>query len=108
VRLGRGDDVAAVTPLPDLAVERKSDDPLFRLRALVAAQRVLVVAESAGRRETLTDYFTEYGLANAACDSFDAALASEARLLIATGPLAEGFALTSPPVALVTESELYP
>lgn len=108
VRLGRGDEVAAVTPLPDLAVERKSDDPLFRLRALVAAQRVLVVAESAGRRETLTDYFTEYGLANAACDSFDAALASEERLLIATGPLAEGFALTSPPIALVTESELYP
>jgi transcription-repair coupling factor (superfamily II helicase) len=108
VRLGRGDEVADVAALPDVAVERKSDDPLFRLRALIAAQRVLVVAESAGRRETLTDYFNEYGLPNIAVDSFDAALGVDAKLAIVVGPLAEGFALTAPPMALVTESELYP
>ncbi|MCP4635386.1 MAG: transcription-repair coupling factor [Methyloversatilis sp.] len=108
VRLGRGDEVADVAALPDVAVERKSDDPLFRLRTLIAAQRVLVVAESAGRRETLTDYFNEYGLPNIAVDSFDAALGVDAKLAIVVGPLAEGFALTAPPMALVTESELYP
>ncbi|WP_018410357.1 transcription-repair coupling factor [Methyloversatilis thermotolerans] len=112
VRLGRGDDLADVGVLPDVAVERKSDDPLFRLRALVAVQRVLVVAESAGRRETLADYFSEYGLRNAAVDGFDTALNSDTQLAIAVGPLAEGFVLTTPQkgqgLALVTESELYP
>jgi transcription-repair coupling factor (superfamily II helicase) len=51
-------------PLPALAVERKADDPLHKLRAFLAGfdGRVLLLAESPGRRETLADYLAEYGL----------------------------------------------
>ena len=110
VRMGRGtpDAATGAGALPELGIERKAADPLFRLRALVAAQRVVVVAESAGRRETLIDYFAEYGLASAPCDGFDAVFAAEAALSVTVGPLAEGFTLQAPPLTLVTESELYP
>ncbi|MCQ9376696.1 transcription-repair coupling factor [Methyloversatilis sp. XJ19-49] len=110
VRLGRGapDTSAGASALPELGIERKAADPLHRLRAQVAAQRVVVIAESAGRRETLIDYFAEYGLASAQVDGFDAAVAADAALTVAIGPLVEGFALLSPAMVLVTESELYP
>lgn len=110
VRLGRGapDASAGASPLPELGIERKAADPLHRLRAQVAAQRVVVIAESAGRRETLIDYFAEYGLASAPVDGFDAAIAADTALTVAIGPLVEGFALSSPAIALVTETELYP
>jgi transcription-repair coupling factor (superfamily II helicase) len=110
VRMGRGtpDAATGAGALPELGIERKAADPLFRLRALVAAQRVVVVAESAGRRETLIDYFAEYGLASTPCDGFDAVFAAEAALSVTVGPLAEGFTLQAPPLTLVTESELYP
>jgi transcription-repair coupling factor (superfamily II helicase) len=110
VRMGRGtpDAATGAGALPELGIERKAADPLFRLRALVAAQRVVVVAESAGRRETLIDYFAEYGLASTPCDGFDAVFATEAALSVTVGPLAEGFVLQAPPFTLVTESELYP
>jgi transcription-repair coupling factor (superfamily II helicase) len=111
VRLGRGtpdDEQTGAAALPELGIERKAADPLHRLRALAAAQRIVVVAESAGRRETLIDYFAEYGLASAPCDGFDAALAADGALSVTVGPLAEGFTLQAPAVTLVTESELYP
>jgi transcription-repair coupling factor (superfamily II helicase) len=54
----------STTPLPPLAVERRADDPLHRIRAFVEqfGGRVLLVAESPGRRETMLEYFNEYGL----------------------------------------------
>ncbi|HEY6863868.1 MAG TPA: transcription-repair coupling factor, partial [Burkholderiales bacterium] len=43
-------------PLPDLAVERRAADPLHRLKDFLAgfSGRTLVLAESPGRRETIT------------------------------------------------------
>src|SRR6266702_1196440 len=43
-------------PLPELAVERRAADPLHRLKAFLAGTpaRVMLLAESPGRRETLS------------------------------------------------------
>ncbi len=51
-------------PMPDVAVNRRADDPLVNLRAylLQTEKRVLICAESHGRRETLQQYFSEYDL----------------------------------------------
>jgi len=42
--------------LPELAVERRAADPLHRLKAFLAGTpaRVMLLAESPGRRETLS------------------------------------------------------
>jgi len=95
--------------LPVLAVERRADDPLHRLRTFAAAfdGRVLVLAESAGRRETMLEYFAEYGLNISQVSDYKLFIESESRLVLGVGPLHTGFILSEPRIAVVTENELY-
>jgi transcription-repair coupling factor (superfamily II helicase) len=95
------------TGLPNLAVDRKADDPVAALRAFLNAtpQRVLLLAESPGRRETLNEYLTEHELHAAIVPDFAAFLAGETRLSLAHAPLSGGFRLDD--FAVVTENELY-
>jgi transcription-repair coupling factor (superfamily II helicase) len=53
---------AGMGPLPDLAVDRRAADPLQRLRAWHAAfgGRLLLSADSAGRRETIAQLLAEF------------------------------------------------
>ena len=98
-----------VSPLPPLAVERRADDPLHRLRAFTNAfpGRVLVLAEGAGRRETMLEYFNEHGLPTALVEDFERFNAGTDRFMLGVGPLRAGFVLTEPPLSVVTENELY-
>jgi len=104
---------AAAVPLPDVSVERKASDPLHRLRACLADDRagsigrVLVLAESAGRRETMAEYFAEYDLKPQACADLSEFLSSSMPFALTVGPLAYGFRLPAAGLAIVTESELY-
>ncbi|WP_079437027.1 transcription-repair coupling factor [Zoogloea sp. LCSB751] len=95
--------------LPDVSVERKANDPLHRLKAFTDGfpGRVLILAESAGRQQTIAEFFAEYGLKPAATADFDAFLSGDAKLALGTGPLAAGFILPEAKLAVVTESELY-
>jgi len=95
-------------PLPDLAVARGAEEPLVRLQAYVAAaRRVLMLAESAGRRESLLDFLRTSGLNPPAFESLAEFQAADARLGIATGALARGFAWLDGGVDFVTETELF-
>jgi len=96
-------------PLPPVAVERRANDPLTALKDLVQGSglRVMVAAESPGRRETMASYFAEYGLKPAACTSFEEFLASEASFLLCVSPLSHGFIAPDEKWAIVTEAELY-
>ncbi|MDD2670130.1 transcription-repair coupling factor, partial [Zoogloea sp.] len=95
--------------LPDISVERKASDPLHRFKAFCGRfpGRVLVLAESAGRQQTIAEYFAEYALKPNANADFDAFLTGDARLALGTGPLAAGFVLPEAGLAVITESELY-
>jgi len=97
------------TALPDISVERKASDPLHRFKAFCASfsGRVLVLAESAGRQQTIAEYFAEYALKPAPNADFDAFMGGDAPLALGTGPLAAGFVLPDAGLAIVTESELY-
>jgi transcription-repair coupling factor (superfamily II helicase) len=98
-------------PIPNIAVNRRADDPLGNLRAylLRGEQRVLVCAESNGRRETLQQYFTEYDLTLTPCEGFDGFQFSDAKLMLGVAPLHAGFELDTSDGKLVfiTETELY-
>src|SRR5207248_10742126 len=60
-------------PISPLAVDRRAQDPLAPLKAFLNGSklRVMVAAESPGRRETMASYFAEYGLKPAAAASFE-------------------------------------
>ena len=95
--------------LPELAVERRADDPLRRLKGFIARfeGRILIAADSLGRRETMATYFAEYGLRLPTCADFRAFMASDAKALLGVAPLAAGFIEDTAPFAIVTENELY-
>ena len=63
----------ATEPLPAVAVDRRADDPLAALKKFLQSPelRVLIAAESPGRRETMANYFAEYGLKPEPCASFE-------------------------------------
>ncbi|MGH8745273.1 MAG: transcription-repair coupling factor, partial [Burkholderiales bacterium] len=103
------DQPLAAAPLPALAVDRRAADPLAALKAWLAGcgLRVLLAAESAGRRETMTTYLAEYGVHPETCGSFEEFLNSKSNLSLTVAPLAGGFALPHEGWAVVTEAELY-
>ena len=95
--------------LPPLAVDRQASDPLAALKGFLAAfeGRVLLVAESAGRRETIAEFLAEHGVQSVPCADFAAFLAGEAACMLAVAPLSGGFVLLESRLALITENELY-
>ena len=97
-------------PLPDVAVNRRADDPLTALKAFVGdyAGRALVIADSLGRRETLLDLFREYGLRPPAVDGWANFEKSTDTLIITVGAVHSGFIDREHDVALITENELFP
>ncbi|GAB2919226.1 transcription-repair coupling factor [Paraburkholderia jirisanensis] len=96
-------------PLPNLALDRHADDPVTALRAWLDAtpNRVLFAIESAGRRETIMQLLAENGLRAGSVDNYQAWLTSDARFALGVAPLANGFAIPSEGIALITETELY-
>src|SRR5262249_43173578 len=82
---------------------------LHRLKSFLSAAspRVMLLAESPGRRETMLQYLAEYGLKPELATGFDEFRRAEARFALGVGPLLNGFALQTEHLAFVTESELY-
>jgi len=99
----------AALPLPPVAVDRRANDPLEALKRFLETPdlRVMIAAESPGRRETMASYFAEYGLKPGACASFEEFIRQSATFLLCVSPLAHGFALPAEGWAVVTEAELY-
>jgi transcription-repair coupling factor (superfamily II helicase) len=102
-------DISATASLPLLNVERRADDPLHRLRDFVNSfdGRVLVLAESLGRRETMLEYFAEYDLKPAQAADYAQFNAGDARFVLSVAPLQTGYIDTAARIAVITENELY-
>ena len=104
-------------PLPPLAVNRRAEAPMSRLHAFIDGfpGRVLLLAESAGRRETLASLLAEHGFQPDACADLGGFLDSSSRLALGVSPLYEGFiadgastpADKNEALAIITETELY-
>jgi transcription-repair coupling factor (superfamily II helicase) len=100
-------------PLPDLAVERGAPEPLRKLQLHVGTtpHRVLIVAESEGRRETLLELLRDSRIEPPSVANLAEFEAGEERFAIAAAPLAEGFFWHEPAhgkaIQFVTETELF-
>ena len=81
--------------LPDVAVNRQAEQPLQALQDFQAAfgGRILLTAESAGRRETMLGFFAQHGLKPKSVDGWQAFLNDDAPLCITVTSLTHGFQL---------------
>ena len=113
IEIAAGKNTAAVqcatSPLPPVAVDRRDENPVTKFAQFVNtfSGRILLLAESLGRREIVHEYLNEYGLKPVLCDSFAAFRQSSERFMLCASPLQNGFILEDELVAIVTESELY-
>jgi transcription-repair coupling factor (superfamily II helicase) len=92
--------------LPPLAAQRGMEEPLSLLKSHIVGSkhRVLILAESDGRRESLLDFLRASHLVVPLFTEFQA---SDEKLGIATAALAAGFAWTEGAIDFVTETELF-
>src|SRR3989338_8846859 len=104
----------ATSKLPDIAVNRRADIPTQAFQDFLQgyAGRVLLLADSLGRREIMAGYLHEYGLAPAVCEGYAEFLQRTEQFMLSVGPLQNGFITLGTPAlqdgfAIVTETELY-
>ena len=97
-------------PAPELPLNRKGEEPGTSLRHFIENYpgRVLIAADSAGRREALLEQVAVVGLRPQNADGWLAFLNDEsAKLAITIAPIEQGFALTKPALTVLTERELF-
>ena len=102
--------------LPDLSIDRGAPEPLKRLQQHVAetSRRVLIVAESEGRRESLLELLRDNRIEPPTVATFAEFEAGSEHFAIAVAPLAQGFSAhagsegeSARTIEFVTETELF-
>jgi transcription-repair coupling factor (superfamily II helicase) len=106
-------------PAPDVPLNRKGEEPGTSLRHFLGSYkgRVLIAADSAGRREALIDTLAGAGLRPENVEGWqgfllplqagEGANADGPGFAITIASLEQGFALTKPAITVLTERELY-
>ena len=102
-------DSADFQKLGELTVVRGAEDPLARLKAHMrsTAHRVLVLAESEGRKTSLLDFLHASQLTPPSFETLAEFEASDEPLGMATSSLNTGFAWIEAGIDFVTETELF-
>jgi transcription-repair coupling factor (superfamily II helicase) len=90
-------------------IDARAEQPAAELAAHINAadSRILIAAESAGRRELILDLLRARGVQAKVFDSFAAFLASGLKLGIAVSAAVSGLTLEKPSLEILTESQLF-
>jgi transcription-repair coupling factor (superfamily II helicase) len=104
-----GETESQIGVLPKLAVDRRAENPLQQLQTYLHQTpcRVLLLAESMGRRETMLQFLHEHAIRPEIVAGWAEFAQGSMRLALSVSPLYTGFTLTDPALAVITESELY-
>lgn len=96
-------------PGPRLPIDSRARQPLLPVTEFLARYegRVLFLAESTGRRETILELFRTHGVNLPQVASWAEFATGDARVALGVAPLAEGVEIESPPIALVSELQLF-
>ncbi len=99
-------DTALPAPMP---VESRAPLPFLLLTWFLEGfdGRVLIVAESAGRRETLLEMLGGHALRPEVCANWRAFLAADARLALTVASVYQGMHLTGERLAVIAEAQLF-
>ncbi len=102
-------------PVPVLPLAAKDVEPAAAVKSFLSSYpgRVLVAADSPGRREALMEVMQAAGLMPPVVAGFaeflsDATTTAGPRFAIAVAPFEDGFALDMPQIAVLTERQLFP
>ena len=93
----------------DVRIRPRGNQPAAALQTFIDSfpGRILITAESTGRRETLLDQLHGFGLRPVPVADWDGFLAADTALGITVAPLEAGFILDSPRLAVITETVLF-
>ena len=107
---GRGAAVGFATQTPpSLPIDGRADRPIGFLQDFIAshAGRCLIVAETPGRREILLETLGAHDLRPTLVESWNDFLAGSTDLAMTVAELEDGACVDVPPVAVITESQLF-
>lgn len=97
--------------VPDITIDNKLANPLAKVENLykTTLARILICAESVGRRENILELFQTISVQLTPCESWEEFLSSTAKISIIIAPLNSGFILNvnEDSVIVITETELY-
>lgn len=93
----------------ELRIDARSDRPLAPLAGMLAEfpGRVLLAADSAGRREVLAELLRGAHLRVGLADDWQGFLAAPDPLMLTVAPELTGLTLTKPAIAILSESQLF-
>jgi transcription-repair coupling factor (superfamily II helicase) len=93
----------------ELRVDARAEEPLAPLDAFLKSfdGRVLLAADSAGRREVLHDMLRAHHHEVTTVGSWDAFARGSAKLALTVAPDLQGLTLTAPPIAVISEAQLF-
>ncbi|MBK7249947.1 MAG: transcription-repair coupling factor [Gammaproteobacteria bacterium] len=96
-------------PPPELRLDARAPEPLAPVDEFVRGfhGRVLIAAESPGRREVLHELLGAHGHPLELLGGWQDFLASPARFALTVAPGIRGLAVTEPPVAVLAEEQLF-
>lgn len=94
-------------PPPALQIDAHGDDPTAALREFARQRRVLLCAESAGRREALIDLLAAHRMKPAEVSGWHEFITGKQALCITTAALEHGAVLVEDGLALVAEPQLF-
>jgi len=95
--------------LGELSVDDRANDPLQNLKSCIGgfSGHTLLVAESAGRKEVLSDLFKQYNLDFDLVSNWTDFTESPSKIQMTIGGLSHGFISTEKPFQVITETELF-
>ena len=98
-----------VEPLPNLTVQHSAENPLKLLMQHMehSKQRSLIVAETAGRRESLLEMLRIHHIRPVSFDTVAEFESSDEPIGIIIAPLFQGFNWLEKSIALITENEIF-
>jgi transcription-repair coupling factor (superfamily II helicase) len=93
----------------ELRVDPRAERPFEPLASFLQTfgGRVLVAADSPGRREVLHEMLRADGLETAGVASWEAFASGDTRLALTIAPDVQGLTLTDPPIAVISEAQLF-
>ena len=94
---------------PSARIDQRREETIraFAQQLNASAGRVLIAAESPGRRELLLELLRPLGVPVKAVAGWDEFLRGDARIAITVSPLSSGVALADPPLTIYAEEQLF-
>ena len=92
-----------------LALNARASDPAKLIKEFIAKfnGRILIAAETPGRRELILDTLREYSIHPTTVDNWHSFLGTETALAITVAPLEHGLFLEEPKLAIICEAQIF-